>query len=218
MAWTTPASYSVGEVVTASKLNTHVRDNLRYLKGLDGAFSIDAQMTAPRIIITPSLVSDLTFTQMGDTATNSTQLDIARTSSSNGSIQIDSFLSGVGGAPLLLNSRFNGAVNVANNVSAGIFHAKQGPGGFVVFGASALSTTPVTVISSGISRRVSGFITAWHSGGTGGGTQFNAASGTTAIYNDGTNIVSITLSAGQLTIFRSAGSGTFDVTLMITYQ
>lgn len=28
MAWTAPASFSVGEIVTATKLNTHVRDNM----------------------------------------------------------------------------------------------------------------------------------------------------------------------------------------------
>jgi hypothetical protein len=36
MAWTTPTTWSNGVAVTASDLNTHVRDNLRYLKGLDG--------------------------------------------------------------------------------------------------------------------------------------------------------------------------------------
>lgn len=32
MAWTAPASWSSGEIVTASKMNTHVRDNLNALK------------------------------------------------------------------------------------------------------------------------------------------------------------------------------------------
>lgn len=31
MAWTTPASYSVSEVLAASKLNTHLRDNVAWL-------------------------------------------------------------------------------------------------------------------------------------------------------------------------------------------
>jgi hypothetical protein len=42
MAWTTPASYSVSEVLAASKLNTHVRDNLRFLKGLDGNITLES--------------------------------------------------------------------------------------------------------------------------------------------------------------------------------
>ena len=39
MAWTSPSSgaeFSVGELVTAAKMNTKITDNLRYLKGLDG--------------------------------------------------------------------------------------------------------------------------------------------------------------------------------------
>lgn len=39
MAWATPSSFSVGEVVTATKMN-EIRDNLRYLKGLDGAIDL----------------------------------------------------------------------------------------------------------------------------------------------------------------------------------
>src|SRR3954469_7578806 len=32
MAWTAPATWSVSEIVTASKMNLHVRDNFSYLK------------------------------------------------------------------------------------------------------------------------------------------------------------------------------------------
>lgn len=34
MAWTAPRTWVAGEVVTAALLNTHVRDNLSYLKDL----------------------------------------------------------------------------------------------------------------------------------------------------------------------------------------
>jgi hypothetical protein len=45
MAWTTPASWTTSEVVTAAKLNTHVRDNLQYLKDvLDGAQTQDVTL------------------------------------------------------------------------------------------------------------------------------------------------------------------------------
>lgn len=47
MAWTTPDTFSVSEVVTASKLNTNIRDNLRYLKGLDGAVSLGDTLKLP---------------------------------------------------------------------------------------------------------------------------------------------------------------------------
>lgn len=40
MAWSTPPTFSVAEVVTATKLN-QIRDDLRYLKGLDGEITLD---------------------------------------------------------------------------------------------------------------------------------------------------------------------------------
>lgn len=48
MAWTTPRSWTTGEVVTASHMNTHVRDNTAYLKDsplFDGSPSVANSMT-----------------------------------------------------------------------------------------------------------------------------------------------------------------------------
>jgi len=42
MAWTAPRTYTAGEVITASILNAHLRDNPRYLKGLDGIPTIES--------------------------------------------------------------------------------------------------------------------------------------------------------------------------------
>ncbi len=42
MAWTAPRTWVSGEIVTASLGNTHWRDNLRYLKGLDGIPTIES--------------------------------------------------------------------------------------------------------------------------------------------------------------------------------
>jgi hypothetical protein len=40
VAWTTPVTIVTGDVIQASWANTHVRDNSRYLKGLDGPVAI----------------------------------------------------------------------------------------------------------------------------------------------------------------------------------
>jgi len=45
MAWTAPRTYTAGEIITASILNTHIRDNERYLKGLDGIPTIESGLT-----------------------------------------------------------------------------------------------------------------------------------------------------------------------------
>lgn len=41
MSWTTPAVRSTGDLVTASIWNTDIKDNLRYLKGMDGQVTIE---------------------------------------------------------------------------------------------------------------------------------------------------------------------------------
>ena len=41
MAWTAPRTWVTGEVVTAALMNTHVRDNLRDRRGLDGDVTFD---------------------------------------------------------------------------------------------------------------------------------------------------------------------------------
>ena len=52
MAWATPTTRSTGYVVTASNWNEVVND-LRYLKGLDGAVAIENAITLTQIA-TPS--------------------------------------------------------------------------------------------------------------------------------------------------------------------
>ena len=46
MAWTTPASWTTSEVVTAAKMTTHVKDNLSYLKGATGTVAFDGLLTS----------------------------------------------------------------------------------------------------------------------------------------------------------------------------
>jgi hypothetical protein len=50
MGWTTPAlgsEFAVAEVVTAAKMNAKLTDNLRYLKGKDGAILLEDRLTLP---------------------------------------------------------------------------------------------------------------------------------------------------------------------------
>ena len=41
MGWTAPRTWATSELVTASMMNTHVRDELKYLKGQDGTISLE---------------------------------------------------------------------------------------------------------------------------------------------------------------------------------
>jgi hypothetical protein len=52
MGYTTPTTATVGQILTSARWNTEVRDNLRYLKGLDGNISLDSGLTAPTLTAT----------------------------------------------------------------------------------------------------------------------------------------------------------------------
>lgn len=56
MAWTTPVTWADGALVAAVDLNAQVRDNLRYLKGLDGVPRIESAIELPEAS-TPSTPS-----------------------------------------------------------------------------------------------------------------------------------------------------------------
>lgn len=45
MGWTTPRTWTIGEVTTKTILDAHVRDNLRYLHGDDGAIALSDSCT-----------------------------------------------------------------------------------------------------------------------------------------------------------------------------
>jgi hypothetical protein len=58
MAWTTPRTWVAGEVVTAAIMNQHVRDDLRYLKGLDGNVTIESNLLLVNgAALTPALAA-----------------------------------------------------------------------------------------------------------------------------------------------------------------
>ncbi len=47
MSWSSPRTWVVSEIVTASVMNTHVRDNLKYLKGQAGDVTIEDRVNIP---------------------------------------------------------------------------------------------------------------------------------------------------------------------------
>ena len=58
MAFTTPTTRTVGQILTAAFENTQVRDNQRYLKGLDGLVDIESAMEVDNAISFNSEVND----------------------------------------------------------------------------------------------------------------------------------------------------------------
>ena len=52
MAWTAPYVWTTGHLVTAAELNAQLKDNMRYLKGLDGAATFESDLTVDNLITT----------------------------------------------------------------------------------------------------------------------------------------------------------------------
>src|SRR5262245_3580658 len=107
MPWTVPASWSVSEVVTAAKMNTHIRDNLNYLKGAAGTVAIDSAMT-----IATTGGSGLTVS--GSATTTSVNITMANVASQNAQLLLTN--TGQRTASLFLDrATGNGTIRLANN-------------------------------------------------------------------------------------------------------
>jgi len=64
MGFTTPRDWTVGEIVTEAMMDTHIKDNLRYLKGLDGVVTTQAGLIISNVLGTEYLtIPSLTATQ-----------------------------------------------------------------------------------------------------------------------------------------------------------
>jgi hypothetical protein len=78
MAWSSPRTWSTGELVTAAFMNTHVRDNLNYLKGAAGTIAFEAGATfdgnivadagtfGDEVAVTSSITRHITMEKSGE--------------------------------------------------------------------------------------------------------------------------------------------------------
>lgn len=196
MAWTTPATYTTGEIVTASKLNTHIRDNLRYLKGLDGGILLE---------------NTLSVNYAAGTSSGAT-FNLRNTTSSADFGGIINFQSTAGA---------NRGQIIGYSTQDGLRLFGGGPGRMVIWGASSIDATPLVVVPSGVSRRWYAVGVVYLSSGTTAAISVGAAAGVTGnnIYIDGgTNQLVANTSGTALQIFRNAGSLTYDVIMSVWYQ
>jgi hypothetical protein len=63
--WTTPRTWTAGELVTASIMNTHVRDNLDWLKTPIAAIDLASSVSTTSASLTDVTGSSVTFTSTG---------------------------------------------------------------------------------------------------------------------------------------------------------
>jgi hypothetical protein len=82
MAWTTPRTWTAGETVTASVMNTHVRDNLDYLKGVVQGTRVRrsstySMATGTTDIPIPWTAEDFDDGNWHDNSTNNTRITVS---------------------------------------------------------------------------------------------------------------------------------------------
>jgi hypothetical protein len=78
MAWTSPATWNAGAILTAAQLNTQLRDNLAYLKGSAGTIAFDSGATFASTITATGTNGDAIVARSGG-AGNFTSIAIGRT-------------------------------------------------------------------------------------------------------------------------------------------
>lgn len=231
MAWTAPATWSVAEVVTASKMNTHIKDNLRYLKGLDGAVIIQDDMsinttTAPN---GPLMVVDGSRTNAdANSGVGGFRLATGTGASTDESLifgvlnggysWIQAVKPGTANRDLALNAS-GGNVGIGTTVPQGRIHAVGVGGSFVFLSGTAINSSATTLAVNGTVTQSAAFW-GYDRNNTGGG--FVQVSGnmlgisqTFNMVNTDTITISVTAS-GAITAQRTAGSnGTHEVNFMV---
>lgn len=195
MAWATPWTATTGQVVTAAQMNA-IRDNLRYLKGLDGGIALENGVT----------VSYAAGSGGGST------LSLRNTTASATYAGIINFQDSA--------AAIRGQV-LAYGDQDGLRFVGGGTGRMVVWGATGIGATPLNVVPGGVTRRWYATGVVYLSSGVSAAINIGAAAGATGnnIYIDGgTNQLVANTSSGVLQIFRFAGSLTYDVIMTVWYQ
>lgn len=138
MGWTAPSTFTVGQLVTAAAMNTNIRDNLNYLRGLAGAVNIR---------------SALGLTDIGSDITPSTLLHIHSTTTPT-MVRLSSFAPGI---------EFQDNVTVASRTMLGAFGFGTVAGHY---GAGAGDLNFVTAAYAAGQSNGINFSTASNTGGT----------------------------------------------------
>lgn len=226
MAWTAPASYSVAEIVTAAKLNTHIRDNFDYLKGNAGAVDIVAAFNLKPAAANPE------FGMYLPASSNVAQYVMYDETSTYRAI------AGFGGSTYattaLRNSFFfltNGASGDVVFMPNGVETARYKPGGAAQFKAPSggmLYLSAAAVVGSVVTLAAAGTVTSGaiviindRNNGTGanliGGPIMLGLAGATNTAGTDTITTSVT-AGGAITVQRTAGTQTHDLNVWALYR
>jgi len=244
MAWTAPRDWNTGEIETAAIFNTHIRDNLNYLKGNAGAVEISDTLQATRlgVGVAPSASYVAYFKQgnspmrleLSTSAVNWLELRSTSVDATNKwALRIRDIAEGdfdiydmTAGAPrMYINSAGN--VGIGNTSPQGRLHGYDTISGFMHWKFDGVDGTARTVIPDGagdVVYVISGTYVVRASDGTrsAGALGAIAPSVSTNIYDPGgagTNVLQFQVAAnGSVTVQRTAGSLTYKVALWLLWM
>lgn len=217
MPWTAPRDWITGQVVTETDLDTHVRDNLRYLKGLDGAIDLNNQVTAPRLVASnaaANAISEFSFTA----GTKTVNLGVGGPSA--GGFANAFYVYDTTFGTVLFHNGGKWGFGTAN--PQGRIHAYGSTGGALFWDFDGLSSTQTILPAGSIQACLNVYGVCRSSGGTNQGVSpgMNPRGNSFSIFsaNNFADIVTMfAASDGSLTINRTAGSQTYKLALWITY-
>lgn len=231
MAWTAPATFTVSEIVTASKLNTHVRDNLDYLKGNAGTIVLAAglSITGSTTITgtyfaqggTPGFWLDETGDKGAYFVLDAGQLQLQRRANGFGAFEAQPILFDID-APsgsFLMNSL--GYIGLGAATPSGRLHV-TGAGeitgaGFCINSIAAVTSIRTIFATATVARAISLWI--FDRNNTGGAVVSStnltvALSSSTSYVNSDTITVAVT-AGGAVTVQRTSGTnGTHDIVIL----
>ena len=229
MAWSSPtASYfATNEIVLAAKMNV-LSDDLRYLKGLDGAIALDnrAGITVAANNTTGDLSLDGSYGSVNDYhqigwASVSAMRGIA---SAGGEMSFDFILQSAGsgsiaaGRTVMRMRGGDGFVGIGTTAPQGKLHVDGTIGNWVCWEYDGVDGTARTVLATGnASYAQAGFaITRPSNGAIANVISLNATSlaGAT-LYSVASDQCLLTAASGGYTVARTSGSLTYKVVLLL---
>jgi hypothetical protein len=231
MAWTAPASWSVSEIVLASKMNTHIRDNLDYLKGNAGAVAISDRVGIT--VAANNTTGDLSLDGAYGAINDYHQIGwlgvsaIRGIASAGGEMSFDFILQSAGsgtiatGRNVMRMNGGNGNVGIGTTSPQGKIHAVGAGGSFVFLSANAVDGTLQTLLSAGTITQ-SAWINGYDRNNTTAGvvnslSMLRPGDPATSIVNTDTVQYTVT-GAGALTVQRTAGGSTHQINFLVMYK
>jgi len=243
MAWTSPATYASGDVLTAANLNTYLRDNLSYLKAspvFDGSPAIGATSN-PQALQVYGNASGAALGPVTITNTSAGTVGVALTMDATGASggRQFSFLSTASGAAVAgafavydstggayrMTIDQNGLVGIGTQAPAGRLHsAGNGSANMLHFDHAAVGGTAVSIATGVTILLVAGVVIcsagANPNGSTAGATWVQLVRGQNSNIdvNTAADRFQIQLSAGgALSVQRTVGSNTFKASLLFMW-